>query len=101
MAEDPASLLERVARYRAQLVAGKSRLDGLQAVAPGARGNARQLTELAALADRAAERLNHLREAQRLELADLLALRVEVSGPMVGGLPETVTVRGVLDPRKA
>ncbi len=99
MADDPESLLLRVAKYRTQLADVKTKLEALQTAGPGARGNARQLTELAELADRAAERLQHLTEAERLELAELLDLRVEVSGPMVGGLPESVTVRGVLDPR--
>ena len=101
MAEDPQALLDRVSRYRAQLAEIRGRLEALQSAAPGARTNARQLTELAALADRAAERLQHLTGPERAELAELLALRVEVSGPLSGGLPEKVIVRGVLDPRIA
>lgn len=99
MADEPEELLLRVAKYRSQLADVKAKLDALQSAGPGARGNARQLTELAALADRAAERLQHFGDAERAELAELLELRVEVAGPLVGGLPESVTVRGVLDPR--
>mgnify|MGYP000391824975 CR=1 FL=1 len=99
MADEPEELLARVARYRSQLAEVKAKLESLQSAEPGARGNARQLTELAALADRAAERLQHFGDTERLELAELLALHVEVAGPLVGGLPESVTVRGVLDPR--
>ncbi|RAX44506.1 hypothetical protein DQ354_15390 [Arthrobacter sp. AQ5-06] len=88
-----------IVRYRSQLADVKAKLESLQSAGPGARGNARQLTELAALADRAAERLQHFGDAERLELAELLDLRVEVAGPLVAGLPESVTVRGVLDPR--
>lgn len=102
MAEDPEVLLGRVARHRAQLAEVKPQLDLLQSNGLEARHNARQFTELADLADRAAERLRHLTVAERLELAellDLLDLRVEVAGSFVGGLPQTVLVRGVLDPR--
>ncbi|WP_427115604.1 recombinase family protein [Pseudarthrobacter scleromae] len=99
MADEPEELLARVAKYRAQLADVRAKLEALQSTGPEARGNARQLTELAALADRAAERLQSFGEAERLELAELLDLRVEVAGPLVAGLPESVTVRGVLDPR--
>jgi hypothetical protein len=99
MADGPEELLMRVARYRAQLGDVRAKLDALQSTGLEARGNARQLTELAALADRAAERLRQFGDAERLELVELLDLRVDVAGPLVAGLPESVTVRGVLDPR--
>jgi hypothetical protein len=45
------------------------------------------------------ERPQSFGEAERLELAELLDLRMEVAGPLVAGLAKSVTVRGVLDPR--
>lgn len=99
--DDPTALLERVARYRSELASVRSRLDSLRVVAPKAREASGRLSELASLADRAAERLQAMTPEQQAELVELLELRVEVDGPLVGGLPQSVTVRGVLDPRAA
>lgn len=99
--DDPTELLARVARYRSELASVRSRLDSLRAVAPQAREASGRLSELASLADRAAERLQSMGPAQRAELAELLELRVEVDGCLAGGLPEQVRIRGVLDPRAA
>jgi DNA invertase Pin-like site-specific DNA recombinase len=101
MEDDPTELLERVARYRAELASVRHRLDSLQSVAPEAREKSGRLREMAFLADRAAQRLAGLSPEQRGELVALLELRVEVSGPVVNGEPREVQIRGVLDPRIA
>jgi len=97
--DDPTESLNRAARYRSELASVRSRLDSLRLVVPQAREASGRLSELASLADRAAERLQGLRLEQRAELAELLELRVEVDGRLVAGLPEQVVIRGVLDPR--
>jgi site-specific DNA recombinase len=97
--DDPTALLERVARYRSELATVRQRLGSLLVVAPQARQASARLSELAPLAARAVERLQAMGPEQRAELVQLLELRVEVDGPLVDGLPEQVTIHGVLDPR--
>lgn len=98
-ADDPEDARETLARLRSQLQDTRQKLEAAQVVDPAARANAQQLTDLAQLADRAADRLASMPPAQRRELVGLLQIEVDVIGPVVAGMPEAFFIRGVLDPR--
>ncbi|GAB3255759.1 recombinase family protein [Arthrobacter pigmenti] len=98
-ADDAEEARATLARLRSQREQVKRKLDAAQVVDPGAKANAERLTDLAALADRAGERLRTMGPAERRELVTLLQLEVHLTGPVVGAEPESYEVRGMLDPR--
>ncbi|CAL4859982.1 recombinase family protein [Microbacterium sp. MM2322] len=97
MADDPAEALQTMERLKADLADVRGRLEAMTAVAERRVDQARRITDVAALAERARGRLENAPLALRREVVELLDVRVMVSD-VVRGVPQTMTIHGVLDP---
>jgi len=97
MADDPTEHRAMVERLRGELADVRERVAALASMHTRRADEARRITDVAALAERARGRLENASAAMRREVVELLDVRVIVSD-IVGGRPQTITIHGVLDP---
>ena len=88
-----------VADLKRELVAARERLVGYEALVSSAEARGQALRDVAALAERARGRLHTLTDAERAEVVRILQVSVVTAGPVVAGMPESVAISGVVDPR--
>ena len=98
LADDPEPVRAAARRIRAERGEVADRLQVVLAFREQATGRARHLSDLAALAERAAARLGSMGPAERAQVYELLDVRVTL-GQVVGSVPERLTVEGKVDPR--
>ncbi|MEJ1092180.1 recombinase family protein [Microbacterium istanbulense] len=97
--EDERRQAELVADLKRELTAAQERLAGYEALVSSAEARGQALRDVAALAERARGRLHTLTDAERAEVVRILQVSVVCSGPVVAGMPESVAISGVVDPR--
>ncbi|UNK71740.1 recombinase family protein [Microbacterium sp. H1-D42] len=97
--EDERRQAALVADLKRELSAARERLVGYEALVSSEEARNQALSDVAALADRARGRLHTLADAERAEVVRILQVSVVCSGPVVAGMPESVAISGVIDPR--
>jgi len=98
MATDPAPFREAVAQIEADLDRARARLEAMVAIRADAEGRAKRLSNLATLAEAAAERLPRMDAQSRREVLALLGVKVTMD-EIEGGVPHSLTIEGQVDPR--
>ncbi|MGP6177857.1 recombinase family protein [Microbacterium sp. A196] len=104
LTDNPAPIREALAQVERDLVGLRERREGYRALASSVQEKGEALRDLAALAERARGNLDQLTEDQRRQVYDILRVRVQMTGPIAGGVervaqPDGLSVSGVLDPR--
>ena len=97
--EDERRQAALVAELKRELSAARDRLAGYEALVSSEAARGQALRDVAALAERARGRLHTMSDAERAEVVRILQVSVVCSGPVVAGMPESVAISGVVDPR--
>lgn len=98
-AEDERRQAVVVTDLKRELEAARARLAGYEALVSSEAARGQALRDVAALAERARGRLQTLSDAERAEVVRILQVSVVCSGPVVAGMPESVAISGIIDPR--
>lgn len=88
-----------VADLKRELAAARERLVGYEALVSSVEARGQALRDVAALAEQARGRLHTMTDAERVEVVRILQVSVVCSGPVEAGMPESVAISGVVDPR--
>jgi len=97
--EDERRQAALVAELKRELSAARDRLAGYEALVSSEAARGQALRDVAALAERARGRLHTMSDSERAEVVRILQVSVVCSGPVVAGMPESVAISGVVDPR--
>lgn len=104
LSETPDLLRAALAEIGRELATLKERRAGYEAFRAQATAKAQQISDLAALAERARGRLATMPPEARREICEILGIRVQMDGGIVSGKdrvarPERLVVTGSIDPR--
>lgn len=97
--EDERRQVAVVTDLKRELEGARARLAGYEALVSSEVARGQALRDVAALAERARGRLQTLSAAERAEVVRILQVSVVCSGPVVAGMPESVAISGIIDPR--